>query len=49
MDERDIAEGCRRIQADLPSGRASEIAAEFESKATSGIGRVSLAWARKIA
>ena len=34
---------------DLLSARAGEIAAEFESKAASGIGRVSLAWARKTA
>ena len=49
MAERDIEEGCRRIRADLQSGDADKIAAEFERRARSGIGRVSFAWARKAA
>jgi ubiquinone/menaquinone biosynthesis C-methylase UbiE len=49
MAERDIEEGCRRIRADLQSGDADKIAADFERRARSGIGRVSLAWARKAA
>jgi ubiquinone/menaquinone biosynthesis C-methylase UbiE len=49
MAERDIEEGCRRIRSDLQSGDADRIAAEFERRARCGIGRVSLAWARKAA
>lgn len=49
MAERDIEEGCRRIRADLQAGDADKVAAEFERRARSGIGRVSFAWARKAA
>ncbi|MBE9566328.1 MAG: methyltransferase domain-containing protein [Proteobacteria bacterium] len=49
MEERDIEEGCRSIRADLQSGDADKVAAEFERRARSGIGRVSFAWARKVA
>ncbi|UCC68983.1 MAG: methyltransferase domain-containing protein [Armatimonadota bacterium] len=49
MAERDIEEGCRRIRADLQSGDADKIAAEFERRARAGIGRVSFAYARKAA
>ena len=47
MAEHDIEEGCRRIRVDLQSGDADKIAREFERRARSGIGRVSLAYATK--
>ena len=47
LSPRDIEEGCARIRADLASGRAHELATEFEALASSGIGRVSFGCGRK--